>query len=134
MRKDGEATFYTIQAKYIEEDKHAPYYADWFGHIDSENCNCNLMRFKHPKNTNNDPTACGSIWQSYDYHGVTNQKAAMVWLNRAMKYHEFRLLKEHPKNAEERKHYRCKWRIVKITITKKTVPILEMLNYKECIC
>jgi len=130
MNQDGQVIYYAIQGKYINQKRTSEHYRGWFFHADSDVnwfVNGELVL---PKNKNDDPTACGNMWQHYGYFGVTNKKAAIRWLNKTIKHHEKMLLKNHPKIKDQEK-YKCKWRIVKITKTQKTEPILEMINYGE---
>lgn len=135
MRKDGKLVFYAIQAKYCERDSDSESYNRWFVHTDCiESFNwipeSPHVKYDYSISSHDDPTAGGHAWQVYGEFGVTNLKAAEKWLKKVQIYHEYR----HKKSADKERTYRrkeylkkyaCIFRIVRITKTQYTEPIVE---------
>jgi hypothetical protein len=111
MRRHNQSiTYYQVQAQFIVSwDFNEKVYkkqknGKWFLHSGTTGFNWG------DKNPNNDVTACGTVWQTSSYHGVTNLRAAKAWL-------------KHCQDLKMKENYECRFRIVKITRTIKTTVI-----------
>lgn len=104
MRQDGKVIYWQVQAQFVGKSP-----SNWF--LSAVALDGRLYA-KEPKNLDNSPTACGTCWQLYGIHGVLNKKAGINWMKKLK-----RLLLKDPKLNY---HPKMKFRLVKITQSKKT--------------